>query len=133
MEPARVLVADDSISARRCLVRMLRQHGLEAIEVSDGAEAIEQLRSNQFAAVFSDLEMPRVGGLEVLREIATTQETNHVPVVIVSSRDDEAIQTEARELGASAYLTKPAVESQIAAVVKQLGLSHVSNTKGESN
>jgi CheY-like chemotaxis protein len=114
----RVLVADDSISARRCLVRLLRQHGLEVTEVSDGVEAIEQLRSHQFAAVFSDLEMPRVGGLEVLREIATTQETNRVPVVIVSSRDDEIIQTEARELGASAYLIKPAVESQIAAVVK---------------
>jgi len=112
---------------------MLRQHGLETTEVADGVEAIDQLRSHQFSAVFTDLEMPRVGGLEVLRAIVTTQETNHVPVVIVSSRDDETIQTEARELGASAYLTKPVVESQIDAVVKQLGLSHVSNTRGENN
>jgi CheY-like chemotaxis protein len=51
----RVLVADDSISARRCLVRLLRQHGLDATEALDGFEALEQLRSHEFAAVFSDL------------------------------------------------------------------------------
>lgn len=133
ISPKRVLVADDSISARRCLVRILRQHGLEATEVSDGIEAIAQLRSNQFAAVFSDLEMPRVGGLEVLREIASSSESNRVPAVIISSCDDETIQRESRELGASAYLIKPVVESQINAVVKQLGLTHVSNSRGESN
>ena len=129
----RVLVADDSISARRCLVGLLRQHGLDATEVSDGLEALEQLHSNEFAAVFSDLEMPRMGGLEVLREMATNQEMDQVPVVIVSSRDEDAYQTEAKGLGARAYLIKPLVASQLASVVKQLGLTHVANSRGDSN
>ena len=102
-------------------------------EVSDGVEALEQIGLNEFAAVISDLEMPRMGGLELLREIATNQEIKPVPVVIMSSRDEDSFQTEAKALGAGAYLIKPVVESQIAAVVKQLGLTEVANSRGDSN
>lgn len=119
----RVLVADDSISARRCLARLLRQHDLEVTEVSDGFEALEQLQQNDFIAVFSDLEMPRVGGLELLREIGKAREERQIPVVIVSSRAEDAVQTEAKQLGARDYLLKPVVGSQIAKALEQIGLA----------
>lgn len=126
----KVLVADDSIAVRRHLARLLRQQGLEVTEVADGVEAIEELSANRFAAVFSDLEMPRAGGMEILRELAATDAAEPVPVVIVSSRDEQEMQTEARQLGASAYLVKPVVENQIATVLQNLGLTRASITRG---
>ncbi|HUG69573.1 MAG TPA: response regulator [Pirellulaceae bacterium] len=128
----RVLVADDSISARRCLARLLRQHDLEVTEVSDGFEALEQLQSKDFVAVFSDLEMPRVGGLELLSEIGKAREEDQIPVVIVSSRSEDEFRTKAMQLGAKDYLLKPAVGSQITKALERIGLVQGAQAEGEN-
>jgi chemosensory pili system protein ChpA (sensor histidine kinase/response regulator) len=128
---SRVLVVDDSISARRALTRPLKHFGLETIEASDGIEALELLREGGFAAVFSDLEMPRAGGLDLLREVSSFDHSSRVPVIIISSRDEDEYKQQAKDLGAVAYLTKPAPESRVADELRRLGLLPTTRSEGE--
>jgi chemosensory pili system protein ChpA (sensor histidine kinase/response regulator) len=127
----RVLVVDDSISARRTLTRPLKNFGLNVVEAADGIEALEHLRSGRFAAVFSDLEMPRLGGLDLLRELAASDPSRRVPVIIVSSCDEQRFGQQATDLGAVAYLTKPASEARIAEELRRLGLLPATRQEGE--
>ncbi len=105
--PPRFLVTDDSVTARKRLARSLRRYDVEIVEASDGSEALELLRRQPFAAVFSDLEMPNVDGLDLLAELKGRERTQQIPVVIVSSRTEDEFQSRARELGADGYLGKP--------------------------
>jgi chemosensory pili system protein ChpA (sensor histidine kinase/response regulator) len=119
-KPRTVLVVDDSLSARRTLVRALRARGFEVVEAGDGLDAQSRLRDQEFEAIFSDLEMPRQGGFELLQEVKTNVDTASIPVVIVSSRTEEEIQTRALELGAVAYHTKPLREQDLDKTLAQL-------------
>lgn len=108
-EPSRrrVLVTDDSLTARKRLTRSLRRYGVEIVEANDGAEALELLRRQVFDAVFSDLEMPNLDGIGLLAEIRGRQQTRDLPVVIVSSRLEDEFRDRAEELGVNGYLGKP--------------------------
>ena len=103
----RVLVVDDSISARKRVVRSLRRYGVEIVEANDGKQAIEIIKREPFAAVFSDMEMPHVSGMELLAEIQSKFDHSKLPVVIISSRSEDEFTVRARELGANNYLIKP--------------------------
>ena len=102
-----ILVTDDSVTARQRLVQSLQRYDVEITEAANGAEALERLRHQSFAAVFSDLEMPGVDGLELLAQIKGDGRTREIPVVIVSSRTEDEFRGRARELGVSEYLGKP--------------------------
>jgi chemosensory pili system protein ChpA (sensor histidine kinase/response regulator) len=103
----KVLVADDSLSARKRVIQTLGRYDVRVVEAGDGAEAIELLKTESFAAVFTDLEMPRVNGLQLLTHIKQDERLRHLPVVIISSRDDEELRHQASENGVHDYLGKP--------------------------
>lgn len=102
----RALVVDDSLTARKVLVKKLHAMGIASIEAGDGIEALEQLRRENVDIVFTDLDMPRLGGIELLSDIRS-QKYTEAPVVIISSRHADEFQSRAIELGAAAYLSKP--------------------------
>lgn len=103
----RVLVVDDSISARKRVVRSLHRYAVDITEASDGREALQILKTQKFAAVFSDLEMPHVNGLELLSEIRSRDRSDAPPVVIISSRNEDEFTQRAKQLGVHDYLIKP--------------------------
>jgi CheY-like chemotaxis protein len=121
--PARVLVVDDSLSARRCLSQMFGRWGWSVAEAVDGLEALDLLRSDTYSLVLTDLEMPRLGGLELLAEVKRSRRTREVPVVVMSSRDDDEHRTRAREVGASGYVAKPISASSLTEVLAELGFN----------
>ncbi len=86
-----VLVVDDSLSARMRLVEKLQRHGLDITEAGDGVEALDLLRTGRFDAIFSDLEMPRIGGFDLLVEVKEDVGRRSLPVVIVTTRSENAI------------------------------------------
>jgi chemotaxis protein histidine kinase CheA/ActR/RegA family two-component response regulator len=110
---AKVLVVDDSVSVRRTLSRMLERRGYNVTEASDGLEALDLLRTFTFSLVVTDLEMPRLGGTELLAEIRRTRRTRPLPVVVMSSVTSKETQERAMELGANAYFTKPVTDSVV--------------------
>ena len=119
--PARALVVDDSISARKALVHHLHSAGFETIEAADGRQALEALTETDVQVVFSDLEMPHMNGMELLAEVRAV-ETTAPPVIIVSSRTEAEYVQQASKEGAAAYLTKPASATRVIEELRRLGL-----------
>ncbi len=119
--PKRVLVVDDSLSARMSLVKRLNRHGLEIVEACDGLQALDCLRRDTFQLVITDLDMPRLGGLELLGEIRQRHLLD-TPVVVVSSRTEESLRARAKRYGAQAFLNKPVTDASLAGLLQQLSL-----------
>ncbi len=116
----KILIAEDSLSARRRLVEKLLPYGFDITEASDGVEALNFTRTTTFDAVFSDLEMPGLNGFELLTAIKNDPRTPDKPVVIVTSRDEPETKSKAHELGADGFLSKPVSDATIEAVLEQL-------------
>jgi CheY-like chemotaxis protein len=104
---ARILIGDDCATSRLVQERILRHTGHEIMMASDGVEVVEAARSQAPDLILLDLRMPRVGGLEALRELKRSPQTRHVPVVVVTVCGDTGAFKQAAESGCSAFLTKP--------------------------
>jgi chemotaxis protein histidine kinase CheA len=118
----RVLVVDDSLSARRAMSRVFSRRGWQVVEAADGLEALDLLRSDSYSLVLTDLEMPRLGGLELLAEIKRGRRTRTLRVLLVSSRCDDQHRARAGELGADGYVAKPFNDASLAEALADIGL-----------
>jgi type IV pili sensor histidine kinase/response regulator len=103
-----ILVADDSVAARRWLVRSLEQAGYQVVQCRDGQEAWEQLIAGLSCNLaILDIEMPRLDGFQVLSQIRQHSTLRQLPVAMLTSRMGDRHIQRAMKLGASAYFTKP--------------------------
>lgn len=118
----RVLVVDDSLTARKVMGKYLRKHGFFVVEAGDGMEAIEKLHRDTFDLVITDLDMPRMGGLELLADIENGNYCD-APRVVVSSRNEEKFRHQAADSGASEFLNKPLSESDVNDLLDRLKIS----------
>jgi type IV pili sensor histidine kinase/response regulator len=114
-----ILVIDDSITVRRTLQRVLSRSGYEVIQCRDGKEAWELLGRHQepISMAFCDLEMPNMDGYSLLQLIRGDQQWRSLPVVMLTSRENETHRQRAMDLGANHYLTKPFQPNQLLALV----------------
>ena len=110
---APVLLVDDSLSVRKIVGQMLRKAGHQVVTASDGQEALELLETGLYRAVVTDLEMPRMSGFELLEEVRRRSQLAHLPVAVLTTRASGKHRDLAMELGANAYLTKPADEVEL--------------------
>jgi chemotaxis protein histidine kinase CheA len=117
---ATYLVVDDSRSARHKLSQLLKQNGFSVDEAADGAEALELLAQRTYNAVFTDLEMPRLNGIDLLREIKRSPDISAMDVIVVSSRHESEFQHAAKRLDATHYLLKPVTEASLSQVLQEL-------------
>ncbi|MGC4084128.1 MAG: response regulator [Vicinamibacterales bacterium] len=101
----RILVVDDEASVRELLVKTLSLVEYDVDSAADGRAALEQLRQHQYDLLITDLRMPGIDGMSVIRE-AKRQKAN-LPVIIITGFSSEAAAIEALNLGVSGYLTKP--------------------------
>ena len=104
---ARVLIVDDSQTIRRMVRASLTALGADFIEAASGLEAIEQLAVGDINLMVLDLNMPDMHGLEVLGFVRAHQKFHQLPVLVLTTRDDQISRTAALQAGATAYLTKP--------------------------
>ncbi|MGQ0456444.1 MAG: response regulator [Hyphomicrobium sp.] len=107
---SRILVADDDPIIRSILVSKLStltSQSVEIVEAEDGHRAWQQLINGDFQLALVDLEMPNVDGFALIQCMRSHPNTKHIPVIVVTSRDDPQALRNALEAGASSYLTKP--------------------------
>jgi two-component system chemotaxis response regulator CheY len=119
----KVLVVDDSPVTRRMLARALSLTGLpiESVhEAGDGVAALAQMREHWIDLVLSDLHMPEMSGLDMVREMARDGLTAQIPVVIVSSNRSKHHADELAKLGARAYVHKPVQPEALGRVLRQV-------------
>ncbi len=116
-----ILVVDDSKVMREMIVACLRARGdLAFTHGSSGLEAIEQLSLKAFDLVVLDLNMPDIGGIEVVEFVRGQDRLKSLPILIVTTRGDEASRAHALEAGASGFMTKPFTPDAILAQVDAL-------------
>jgi chemosensory pili system protein ChpA (sensor histidine kinase/response regulator) len=115
-----VVIADDSISVRKFVGRMLEKAGYRVKLASDGLEAAELVTQFGCHLVITDLEMPRMTGYELMAQLRQSAATRRIPVMVLTSRAGEKHRERAMKEGAAAFLTKPVQEDQLVAVVEQL-------------
>ena len=115
MEPD-VLVVDDSAAIRKILQRVLRQTGMairNIHEAGDGQEALEILKIHRPALVLTDINMPKMDGLQFLAALKNSDQWRDIPVVMITTEGGETKVGEAVKLGAAGYVRKPFTADQI--------------------
>jgi two-component system chemotaxis response regulator CheY len=117
----KILIVDDSKVMREMIVACLRGvAGLEFAQAASGLEAIERLSLGTFDLMFLDLNMPDIGGFEVVEFVRSQDQLKELPIVVVTTRGEEATRTRALQLGASSFMTKPFNPEQIVSELRAL-------------
>ncbi|MCC2636220.1 MAG: putative histidine kinase, CheA, partial [Ramlibacter sp.] len=120
-----VLVVDDSITVRRVTQRLLAREGYRVALAADGLQALERLAEELPSVVLSDIEMPRMDGFDLARNIRGDARLAHLPIVMITSRIAEKHREHAKELGVNHYLGKPYSEEELLSLVKHYCVSAV--------
>jgi two-component system, chemotaxis family, chemotaxis protein CheY len=116
-----ILVVDDSKVMRDMIIACLRpQEGLAFTHAASGLEAIEKLSLRPYDLLVLDLNMPDIGGIEVLEFVRGQDRLNAVPILVVTTRGDETSRTRALGAGANEFMTKPFAPEAILASVRTL-------------
>ncbi|RKD75739.1 two-component system alkaline phosphatase synthesis response regulator PhoP [Sinobaca qinghaiensis] len=123
----RLLVVDDEESILTLITYNLKQAGFTIDTASDGKEALQKAKSESYDLIVLDLMIPEMDGLEVCRQIR--QEKYHMPILMLTAKDDEFDKVLGLELGADDYMTKPFSPRELVARVKAI-LRRVDNTAG---
>ena len=113
-----VLVVDDSITVRRVTQRLLKREGFRVALANDGLHALEVLAQEKPDVVLSDIEMPRMDGFDLLRNIRNDANLRALPVIMITSRIAEKHREHAMELGVDHYLGKPYSEDELLALIR---------------
>jgi two-component system response regulator len=139
VEPKTILLVEDNADDEQLTLRAMRQSDIPNIirVARDGAEALDKLfgpgQDRLPDLVLLDLKLPKVNGLEVLEKIRANERTKTLPVVVLTSSDEERDIVESYELGANSYIRKPVDFDQFIDAVRQLGLYWLSmNRTGDA-
>ena len=120
-----VLVVDDSLTVRRVTERMLLREGYRVMLAKDGLDALEQLAQEKPAIVLSDIEMPRMDGFDLVRNLRADPRLSDLPVIMITSRIAQKHRDYAAQLGVDHYLGKPYSEEDLLALIAQFTASPV--------
>ncbi len=118
--PPRILIVDDSPTIRSSLKSDLREMGAIVAEAKDGSEGLRMVESMDFDLVITDVEMPQMDGFSLCRQLKSHPTKHSIPVVILSSRENEEDIEFAFKVGASNYITKSNARTHIRARVKEI-------------
>ena len=110
---SKVLVVDDQFTVRELQRSILEAAGYRVETASDGREALNRLAADpQISLMVTDIEMPKMGGIELLRSLRSKRNSSSLPIVVVSSRGDEEDRRLGAEAGADAYIAKDEFNQQ---------------------
>jgi chemosensory pili system protein ChpA (sensor histidine kinase/response regulator) len=113
-----ILVVDDSITVRRVTQRLLQREGYRVSMAADGLQALERLQEERPTVVLSDIEMPRMDGFDLARNIRGDVRLRDLPIIMITSRIAEKHREHAKELGVDHYLGKPYAEDELLSLIR---------------
>jgi twitching motility two-component system response regulator PilH len=116
---ARILIVDDSPSQLLGIKRIVEKLGHETLTAEDGAAGVEVARKEKPALILMDVVMPNLNGFQATRSLSREDSTKHIPVVLVTTKDQDTDRMWGMRQGAKAYLTKPFSEQELADVIEQ--------------
>ena len=117
---ARILIVDDSPSQLMGICRIVEKLGHEARTAEDGAAGVEAAKRELPDLILMDVVMPNLNGFQATRSISREATTKHIPIVLVTTKDQDTDRMWGMRQGAKAYLTKPFSESDLSDLISQL-------------
>ncbi len=116
---ASVLVVDDSLTVRRVTQRLLERNGYRTILAKDGVDALRELQEHVPDVMLVDIEMPRMDGYDLTRNVRASSATRNIPIIMITSRTAEKHRRVAYELGVNEYLGKPYREDELLELIRR--------------
>lgn len=117
---ARILIADDSPTEIYVLQKMLEKHGYEVLTAEDGEQAVTVTESQKPDLILMDVVMPKLNGFQATRKLTKQDSTKHIPIVIVSSKNQETDKLWGLRQGAKGYMGKPVDEKELLELINTL-------------
>lgn len=115
-----IMTVDDSASMRMMVSVVLRGGGYEIIEAVDGLDALSKLKGQELHLFLSDINMPKMDGLELTRQLRAMPQYKFVPIVLLTTESHPEKKQEGKAAGATAWIVKPFNPDQLLAVVKKV-------------
>ncbi|MFN3396599.1 MAG: response regulator [Thermodesulfovibrionales bacterium] len=116
----RIMIVDDCPTTRKLLGLYLRGRGYNLVFAENGLDALEKLASERISLILSDLNMPYMDGIELLRSIRSNPAFSHIPFLMVTTEADEEEKKRAIDSGANGYLVKPVTAEIILQNIKNI-------------
>ena len=115
-----ILSVDDSVSALQMIKVTLTGAGYQVVQAGNGAEGLAKARSTAVDMVLTDLNMPVMNGLAMIRELRALPQFKGMPIVFLTTESDAAMKQQAKAAGATGWITKPFQQEQLLAVVRKV-------------
>ncbi len=115
-----ILAIDDSLSFRQVVSLTLEEAGYTVIEASDGQEGYEKATSETLHGIITDLNMPKLNGIEFIKKYRSHPSSTGIPVVFLSTETNQDLKNEAMQAGATGWIAKPFTEEQLLETVKKV-------------
>lgn len=115
-----ILVVDDSTSIRQVVSMTLKGAGYQTLEASDGKDALAKINGVKIHLVISDVNMPNMDGLTLLKELKSRPDTKFTPVIMLTTESEAGKKEQGRAAGAKAWVVKPFQPQQMLAAVNKL-------------
>ncbi|MBQ2808733.1 MAG: response regulator [Bacteroidaceae bacterium] len=115
-----VLVAEDDEDVALLITQMLKNEGWSFKWACDGKEALELIAQQHPQLIITDIMMPEVDGIELIKAVRTDEETNHIPIIVVSARTENNDRLAGLDAGAEVYLGKPFIPDELLIIVRKL-------------
>ena len=115
-----VLVVDDSSAVRQSVSFVLTQAGYSVAEAEDGVQAMDKLGDPKPDLIVTDVNMPNMDGIELVRKVRDQDETKYVPVVVLTTESQDSRMEEGKSAGATGWIVKPFDSDKLLNVVRKL-------------
>ena len=116
----KILAVDDSASVRQMIKLTLTGAGYQVAEAVDGADGLSKAKASNADLVITDLNMPIMNGLGLIRELRKLPAYQGIPVIFLTTESDPEIKKEAKAAGATGWITKPFQQDQLIAIIKKV-------------
>ncbi len=120
MEAKVIMTVDDSASVRQMVAFSLKQAGYDVLEAADGVEALQKMEDRRIDMILADLNMPKMNGIELIREVRMNSRFRFLPIVMLTTESQAAKKQEGKAAGATGWIVKPFRPEQLIGVVKKV-------------
>ena len=116
----KILIVDDSASMRQMVNFTLAEEGYEVREAENGQEALDSMKGDTPDLVITDINMPVMDGIELIKQIRAAGEFKFTPIIVLTTESEESKQNEGKQAGATAWLIKPFTPEKLTETVKKV-------------
>ncbi len=114
-----ILIVDDSASMRQLVTFALEDAGYDVVQAVDGEDALSKATQSRAEMVITDLNMPKLDGIGLIRQLREKSEYRFTPIVMLTTESQEIKKNEGRQAGASGWIVKPFTPDQLIGVVRK--------------